>query len=138
MKYSYFTPILIQCAPKRCNMYPLCFSALEIGGGEKIIRNIELPSCRNCKFYSPSIYSDFSSSLGSCEKFGIKDIITDKITYDYADGCRNDESKCGLNARYFEEEPNLKFKMCKHSFTNKLHYYCLPLFVAIICWINLK
>ena len=63
---------------------------------EKIIRNINIPCCRNCVHYLPDNYSrDFASTLSKCNQFGSKDIITDKITQDYADSCRSDESKCG-------------------------------------------
>jgi hypothetical protein len=45
--------------------------------------------------------SDFTSTLNICEKFGNKNIITDKITYDYADLCRQSDTKCGEEGKYF-------------------------------------
>ena len=40
---------------------------------EKIIRNGNIPSCKNCKYYKPEFYSDaFVSSINKCEKTGTK------------------------------------------------------------------
>jgi len=62
---------------------------------------------------------DFTSKMSNCQNFGTKDVITDKITYDYADLCRNDESKCGKEGKFFEKEENINFKILKHKlFTN--------------------
>jgi len=62
----------------------------------KIIINGNFPSCRNCVYYKPNQYNnDFTSTFGKCQVFMNKDIITDKITYEYADTCRYDDSKCG-------------------------------------------
>jgi hypothetical protein len=86
---------------------------------EGIIENFHLPSCKNCKFFKPSFtYSDFTSTFNKCEKFGEKNIVTDEITYKYADLCRRDESKCGKRGIFFEEEPNIDLKIFKHSFVN--------------------
>lgn len=77
---------------------------------EKIIKNIN--SCRNCVYYKPYSFSgDYTSKLSNCQKFGSKDIITDKISYDYADLCRKDETKCGEQGKYFEKESNVELKI---------------------------
>ena len=88
---------------------------------DKIITNFDFPACRNCVYYQPSYYkSDFTSALNKCNKFGVKDIITDEITYNYADLCRNDETKCGKEGKYFLKETNIKMKVWKHSFISNL------------------
>ena len=87
-------------------------------GPSSMITNMDLPSCINCKFFKPSLYSDYESSLGKCEKFGTKNIITDEIVYDFADECRNNEKKCGMIGAKFEPEPNLQEKMCWHKIQN--------------------
>jgi hypothetical protein len=69
---------------------------------EKFIKNINIPSCRNCIHYKPEIYTDFDSTLNKCEKFGEKNIINGEIRLDFADSCRNDETKCGHSGKYFE------------------------------------
>lgn len=86
----------------------------------KLIKNIDLPSCRNCKYYKPRYNSDYSSRLSKCSNFGTKDIHTDEISYDYADLCRNDQDKCGLHGKYFEEESHIEFKILSHNFKNSL------------------
>lgn len=81
----------------------------------KIIRNIELPSCKNCIHYRPQRFdSDFTSPFNKCDKFGYKDVVTDKITYYYADACRTDELKCGQKGVHFEKEPRMFLKKLKH------------------------
>jgi len=101
---------------------------------EKIIKNINIPSCKNCIHFQPSIYNkDFTSSLNRCIKFGNKNIISDEISYDFADLCRNDELKCGYEGKYFEEEKNINLKILKHSLlTNLPNFFIITLFSFII------
>jgi len=90
---------------------------------EKIIKNMNLPACRNCIHYQPDpYYNDFESLLNKCNKFGDKNIVTDKITYDFADHCRNDESKCGKEGKYFQEEPNINMKVLKYYLLKNMPY----------------
>jgi hypothetical protein len=81
----------------------------------KIIKNIDFPSCKNCIYYKPCPYSDFTSIyVSKCNKFGVKNIISDEITYEYASSCRDDESKCGKEGIYFQKEENLSRKKVRH------------------------
>jgi hypothetical protein len=82
---------------------------------EKIIKNIDIPSCRNCIHFKPMYYNDFLSPLNRCTNLGEKNIITDEIEYDFADTCRKNEEKCGNKGKYFEEEKNIELKILKHS-----------------------
>jgi len=81
----------------------------------KIIKNIDLPSCRNCKYYKPNINTYFSSDSGKCEYFGVKNIENNVIIYDYASFCREDTNKCGIEGKYFQEDENLYFKIFLHN-----------------------
>ena len=110
---------------------------LHLVNPEKIIKNINIPSCKNCIHFKPNMYdNDFASPFIKCEKFGVKDIITDKITYDYADLARNDESRCGKEGKYFEEEKNINMKILKHSILKPFNLiiimYSLLIFINII------
>jgi hypothetical protein len=100
---------------------------------EKIIKNINIQSCRNCIHYKP-IMSDnyFTSPFVKCHKFGEKDIVTDKITYNYADLCRNDESLCGKEGKYFEEEENIDMKILQHSIFKPFNLIIIPYILLII------
>jgi len=99
---------------------------------ENIIKNNHLPSCKNCVYFKPNMYdTDFASTLNICEKFGEKDIITDKISYDFAVCCREDENKCGIHGNYFEEEKNIKIKVLFHKIISNLPYI-LPITIAIV------
>lgn len=96
----------------------------------KIINNGNLPSCRNCVYYKPDKNNnDFTSSFSKCQVFLDKDIITDKIKYEYADHCRYDEYKCGKIGKYFEEEKNINIKIFIHSITN---FQNLTMFSSVI------
>jgi len=96
---------------------------IKIISSDKIIKNNNIPACRNCKYYKTNLFNnDYTSFMSQCEKFSEKNIITDKITNDYADICRKDEEKCGFEGKYFEEENNiiLNLKILKHSMVNNL------------------
>ena len=95
---------------------------------DKIIKNIDFPSCRNCIYYEHK-YENNYSNLNKCNKFGVKNIISDEIKYDYADSCRNDESKCGIQGKYFEEETNPNMKILKY---NLINYKSYPLLLTVI------
>lgn len=82
----------------------------------KIIKNSNIPACRNCIHYKPSYYStDYTSTFNECTKFAEKNIITDKIKYFDAVSCRYDESKCGSEGKYFEEDENVQLKVFAHG-----------------------
>lgn len=74
-------------------------------GPQKFIKNVNIPACQQCIYFSPDTYS-------SCAKFGEKDIVTNKINYDNAILCRQDENKCGEKGIFFEQDniPNIYFK----------------------------
>ena len=67
--------------------------------------------CVNCIFYKPSNFRKFVSEFSKCEKFGDKNIITGEINYSYADSCRNNQAKCGIEGKYFVQETELKLKL---------------------------
>jgi hypothetical protein len=86
------------------------------------IKNINVPACRNCIFYKPDVYGDeFGSPYSRCEKFGEKNIITNEIKYDFAEDCRKDETKCGIQGRYFDET-NSELKMLYYRWKKNLPY----------------
>jgi hypothetical protein len=98
---------------------------------ESFIRNVDKPSCTKCIYYQPRTYSEYTSTLGKCTKFGDKDIHTGMILYDYAESCRRDDSKCCTKGTYFTTEPNLYFKQLKHSIQSNPLGICF-LFVMIV------
>lgn len=94
------------------------------------IKNMNLPSCKNCVHYKRNS-NDFYSR---CKLFGEKNVITDVIDFDFAYSSRNNESKCGINGKYFQQlEPIQKFKRDVFIFREKndlLMFYCLSTFFA--------
>ena len=119
----------------------LLYILFVVVNSEQFIRNFNTPSCKNCVYYRPSIHNEFTSTLNKCTLFGEKDIITDEITYDYADTCRRDEKKCGLFGFGFKKEKNIKLKIAKHTIGRKLPNWLLLLsivwfFKVIIIKIN--
>jgi hypothetical protein len=73
--------------------------------------------------------SDFTSTFNTCQKFGNKNIITDKITYDYADLCRQQDDKCGKEGKYFENDPYIKSKIIKHRIISRMPFILLSLVI---------
>ena len=97
------------------------------------IVNIGKPVCTNCKFYKPNEYSSFDSELSNCQFYGKKNIHNGKITYEYAELCRNDEKKCGIEGVSFEEEPNLNMKKNIHYLKRYSFIYTLiPLYLFFL------
>ena len=109
-------------------LYLLCVGSVH---SKSFILNYNLKSCRNCVHYQPSSYNEFESSYNKCNLFGKKDIVTNKVTYDYVDSCRMDDSKCGMHAKYFEEEPNIEFKIMKHQLIKNAPYTLLLSFLIL-------
>lgn len=86
-----------------------------------IIKNGDFPACRNCIHYRPSIFSnDYTSSFSRCANFGNKDVITDKIDYDFADSCRNDKDRCGLEGKYYEKDTNIYTKIMIYTIVGNI------------------
>jgi hypothetical protein len=70
------------------------------------IKNIDLPSCRNCVHF----ISGTTVYYGRCKKFGVKDVITNEIDFNMASSCRNDENTCGIVGKHFQQiSPTQKF-----------------------------
>lgn len=97
--------------------YFLLFALVD---SNQIIKNINVPSCRNCIYYKPPYYSDYSSCVAKCNKFGTKDVITDELVYDFAVMTRTNENKCGNEGKYFELEKNIEFKIFMHQIIKNL------------------
>lgn len=68
------------------------------------IKSFELssPKCENCKWFLSDIKND--KNLGFCKIFANKISINnqDKLVYNYADHCRDNEFLCGTSGWLFE------------------------------------
>lgn len=95
----------------------------------EMIRNKNIPSCINCKFSNKGFLN--SHTFLHCKKFGEKDIITDKVSYDFADSCRNDEKKCGIEGKYYEEDnfPFIKKSISSTLFASFFSFYIFCLLI---------
>jgi hypothetical protein len=109
----------------------IIYLLLSLVNCEKIIRNLNIPACKNCIFYQPSQYNTFSSNLNKCVKFGDKDITTDEISYDFVEFCRKDETKCGFEGKFFKKEQNINMKIAKHKILRATPYLLLFFFIFI-------
>lgn len=107
------------------------FLPLLLTAGQPIIKNINIPVCRNCKYYKFG-FLDSSGYLSQCGKFGEKDINTGQISFDYANVCRRDEEKCGKQGKYFEEESNLNLKLLKNKIIGNIPFLVGFSFVGLI------
>jgi hypothetical protein len=95
------------------------FLFFSFANSEKFIKNINVNPCRKCIHFN-SKYGD--SSLSKCEKFGEKNIISNEIKYDYADQCRKDDTKCGEEGKYFEEDKYVAIKILTGKIGNDIPF----------------
>ena len=109
-----------------------------VANADRIIKNINLPSCRNCIYYqSKNLNPDFSS-LNKCEKFGEKDIVNGMIKYEYANSCRENDSKCGKEGKYYVEDTIFfmkRLKLVKNVLVENAPYLALGVFVITYLWL---
>jgi hypothetical protein len=71
-------------------------TAIVLAKSKQFIKNINLPSCNNCIYYI--------AKTSKCSKFGEKDIISGKITYEKATYTRYTENMCGIIGNYYEKQ----------------------------------
>jgi hypothetical protein len=81
--------------------------------------------CKDCKF--------FIANEKRCMKFGNTDLVTGQQDYDYASSTRNNNNKCGEDAKYFEEN-NFKFLTVPYYFT-LTYWYIFPAFLSYCAWL---
>lgn len=72
------------------------------------IKNLGVPKCITCKNYIP--YAVDLDSFAKCKKFGETNLVSGEIYYDYADSCRQSESKCGTNGKYYIHDEYYRLK----------------------------
>ena len=116
---------------------------------EKFLKNTNLPLCKNCIYYKPSIYFDFESEFNECEIFDKKDDKKDDkknnikndtkniISYYPVELCRNNETKCGKEGKYFKKEKNVLFKKIKYIIKQKSLHILLILSIIVSSIINM-
>jgi len=73
------------------------------------IKNLSSPKCITCKNYIP--YAVDLDSFAKCKKFGATNLVSGEIYYDYADSCRQSESKCGTNGNYYAHDEYYRVKL---------------------------
>ena len=96
------------------------------------IKNIDLPSCRNCIHFAPGS----SVNYGRCKKFGVKDVITNEIDFNMASSCRNDENTCGIDGKHFQQiSPPQKFTREVFIYWKENSLFIF-LFVGIFGWVS--
>jgi len=96
-----------------------------------IIQNHDLPGCTRCIYYKPVVGFPFVSALSECTKYGLRDAVTDKITYIQVGSCRGNENRCGKEGKHFEEEPYPGIIKIRH-FTKS--YWFLFVLLPINIW----
>ena len=107
------------------------FSVSEISS-KNFIKNFQTPECKNCIHYQPH---DFTfgelSPYNKCSKFGEKDILNGKIEYNVAKDCRKDEEKCGIEAKYFENDDFSQIKQYYYLGKSYTPYFLLYMLLSL-------
>ena len=109
-----------------------------VANADRIIKNINLPSCRNCIYYQPNHLNPDYSSLNKCEKFGEKDIVNGMIKYENAEYCREKESLCGKEGKYYIEDTNFimkNVKLIKNILIDNAPFIALAVLVVTYLWL---
>ena len=99
---------------------------LSMCNSNSFIKNMNYNSCKNCAFFKTDMLN--TEVYGRCHKFGSKDIITSKISYDFAYACRKDENKCGVEGRYFEENKYPYFTRTNLSLFGIISFFLYSIF----------
>jgi len=82
------------------------------------IKYMDYPSCKNCIYYKPHIFDvafDFEVDFGTCKKYSEKKkhntiynlLPWKRVTYIPTHVCRNDNSLCGVEGKYFSQDHDL-------------------------------
>ena len=69
----------------------------------QIIEKLDLPVCKDCKYYNKLMYPK-ETTVGKCYKFGVKNLVTGDIWYEYAEIRRNHHNTCGETGKFFEKK----------------------------------
>jgi hypothetical protein len=77
------------------------------------IKKSYYPKCVTCKHFI--LDSLDSTRFSKCKKFGKANLVSGEIAYDFADSCREMESKCGQYGKHyaFDEYHKAKNEMIK-------------------------
>jgi hypothetical protein len=70
--------------------------------------------------------------------FGEKDIVNGMIKYENAESCRENESKCGIEGKYYIEDTNFimkNIKMVKNILVDNAPFIALAVLVVTYLWL---
>ena len=85
--------------------------------------------CKDCNF--------FIAHKKECALFGDTDLVNGKHDYNYAKNARNNENKCGEEAKFFEENNNKIMTVPYYFILNIASYWQLTPVIALgIFYIN--
>jgi len=79
--------------------------------------------CKDCKF--------FIAHKKECALFGDTDLVNGKHDYNYAKNARNNNDKCGEDAKFFEENNNKIMTVPYYFILNIASYWQLTPVIAL-------
>ena len=86
--------------------------------------------CKDCKF--------FIAHKKECALFGDTDLVNGKHDYNYAKNARNNNDKCGEEAKFFEENNNKIMTVPYYFILNTVTYWPLtPVIALFFIYINI-
>lgn len=65
------------------------------------VRNLNYPACANCAHF---INDTISITYARCKMFGEMDLVSGKITYEFADFSRSSHKLCGITGKLFQKK----------------------------------
>ena len=80
-----------------------------------MIKLLHNPICKTCVHFRPTLLEfQYASPFSKCAKFGKKGLVSGNMYYDYADTCRDDETKCGQDAREYKKDSMYYLKYARY------------------------
>ena len=79
----------------------------------KIVLNNNLKLCIDCVYFTKHKskklceFSNDTNQLSKCTKFGVKNLVSGEIEYEYANVIRNSNRLCGKLAKHFIQNENI-------------------------------
>lgn len=102
-------------------MIPHLAQVSQVSQVSPTIQNTQYPNCVSCKHYQPDMSCpNWESPFTTCARFGEKNLITGKVVFDGTGICRHTKSKCGIEGKFYELDPNFRRRAWNHRFfTNR-------------------
>jgi len=70
------------------------------------IKNSNYPICKSCAYFLNPVDETKRGSyeFGKCNLFGVQNVVSGEIKYEFAEICRTNQYKCNMTGKYYKEK----------------------------------